>query len=182
MKRRSGYGWLQLIIGIILIICSIMSFAHIGTALRSVIFLYGCIAVFTGINDIIFYIRVSEFLGFGPMLSLISGIVSVMTGVLIMVYPGAGEMILAFLFPIWFLAHCISHLSQAGFVRRRGGAVSYYCVMIANIIGIILAIFMLLRPVITLMSLNIIIGIYLLILGIESLILGIEIIRRDNFL
>ena len=89
-----------------------------------------------GIGDILLYIRMERFIGFGPVISLISGIVSVMAGIMLVVYPGAGVMVLSVLFPIWFIAHCISRLSHAGTIRLFSGNGMYYTTLILNGVGL----------------------------------------------
>ena len=53
MRRRSGYGWLALIVGILFIILGIYSFVHPGNTLTWLVIVYGIIAVISGISDII---------------------------------------------------------------------------------------------------------------------------------
>lgn len=172
MKKRSGFGWMELIIGILLVLLGIMSILRPGSILTWVVVIYGLVAILTGIADIIFYCKMDQFTGFGPTISLISGILSVMTGFMLLVHPGAGKWALAVLFPIWFMAHCISRLSHLTFIHRLTGPGSYYFTLISNIIGIVLAFIMLLMPDITYLSLGIIIGVWLILLGIDSIILG----------
>ena len=45
MKRRSGFGWLELAIGIILIALGVLAFAKPDLALTSLVFAYGVAAV-----------------------------------------------------------------------------------------------------------------------------------------
>lgn len=68
-----------------------------------------------GIVDILLYVRVERFTGFGPIVSLISGALSVMTGVMLLVYPNAGKWVMSLLFPLWFLAHCIGRLVRPAY-------------------------------------------------------------------
>ena len=75
-------------------------------------------------------------------------------------------------FPMWFIAHCISRLSQLPMIRIWTIKWHYYFIMIANIVGLFLGIFMLIRPVAALISLSYLIGIDLILLGIDSVILA----------
>ena len=72
--------------------------------------LYGLLAVVTGIGDLVFYVKMEQHMGFGPSVSLIAGLLSVMAGFMLLVHPDAGKWIIALLVPIWFIAHCISRL------------------------------------------------------------------------
>ena len=121
MKRHSGFGWLELVIGILLIGLGILTFAKPELVLTSLVFLYGISAVVMGIGDIILYIQMERYTGFGPMLSLVSGILSVMAGVMLVVYPRTGVLVLTVLFPIWFIAHCISRLAHLNRIRFVAG-------------------------------------------------------------
>ena len=167
MRRRSGFGWLELIIGILLILIGIFTLLRPGSVFSGLLFLFGIIAVIMGIADILLYIE-----GFGPVVSLISGILSVMAGIMLLVYPGAGVMVLSLLFPIWFIAHCISRLAHLGVIRLLSGAGEYYFTLIVNIIGLILGFLMILRPMLSLTAVGCIAGAYLILLGIDSVVMA----------
>ena len=135
MRRRSGYGWFELIIGIMLVVLGIFTFIRPGSTLTGIVILYGLVAVITGISDLIFYVRTERYTGFGPAVSLISGIFSIMAGVMLLVYPGAGRWVMVLLLPIWFIAHCVSRLSHLNFIRMTAGEIYYWFALIVNIIG-----------------------------------------------
>lgn len=107
MSRRSGFGWLELTSGVFLLALGILAFAKPDLALTGMIHAYGVAAVVMGVADIILYIQLERYTGFGPILSLVSGILSVMSGIVLIVYPQTGVLVLTVLFPIWFVAHCI---------------------------------------------------------------------------
>lgn len=174
MKRRSGFGWLELATGVLLIALGIMAFARPGAALTGMVFVYGIAAIVMGVVDIILYIQVERYTGFGPILSLISGILSVMSGIMLMVYPRAGALVLTVLFPIWFIAHCISRLTQLGRIRFVAGRGVYYFSLIVNIIGLILGFMMILRPLFTMTAIGYLAGIYLILLGIDAIVMAVS--------
>ena len=132
MRKRSGFGWMELIVGILLVLLGIFSFVRPNGILTGIVIIYGLVAVITGISDIVFYVRVDRHIGFGPTVALVSGVLSVMSGVMLLTYPGAGKWILSLLFPIWFITHCISRISHLGFVRRTAGNLPYYLFLILN--------------------------------------------------
>ena len=118
MRRHSGFGWLELVIGILLIALGILAFAKPDLALTSLVFAYGVAAAVMGVADIILFIQVERYTGFGPILSLISGVLSVMSGMMLLVYPGTGVLVLTVLFPIWFIAHCVSRLTHLDLLTK----------------------------------------------------------------
>lgn len=166
---------MELIIGILLILLGVFTFIRPGSMLTGIVVIYGVIAIITGIQDIIAYVRVERYTGFGPTLSLISGILSVMCGVMLLIYPNAGKWVLSLLFPIWFIAHCISRLSRVDMLRMTGGRFAYYFTLIVNILGLILGILMFFYPVVTFMTLRVMgyfAAVYLVLLGIDSIVLA----------
>ena len=172
MSRRSGFGWLELAIGVILIVLGVLAFAQPDFALTSLVFAYGVAAVVMGIADIILYIEVERYTGVGPILSLISGILSVMSGIMLTIYPRTGVLVLTVLFPIWFIAHCVSRLAQLNHVRYVAGNGPYYFALVLNMIGLILGFLMCLRPLFTLATLRYFASFYLILLGIDAVVMA----------
>lgn len=172
MRRHSGFGWLELIVGIVLIVLGVLAFLDPDFALTSLVFAYGVAAVVMGVADIILFIQVERYTGIGPSLSLISGILSVMSGVMLVVYPRTGVLVLTVLFPIWFIAHCISRLVHLSHIRVVAGQGIYYFTLIINIIGLVLGFMMFLRPLLTLATIRCFAGIYLILLGIDSVVMA----------
>ena len=71
MKRKSGFGWSELIVGILLTALGIVTFVQPEGTLTGAVVIYGVIVIVMGIEDIVVYTRLSRFTGFGPMLSLL---------------------------------------------------------------------------------------------------------------
>ena len=174
MRRRSGFGWMECIEGVLLLGLGSYTFAQPDRALTGFIVMYGIVAVTMGIADILLYVRVERFTGFGPIVSLISGALSVMTGVMLLVYPNAGKWVMSLLFPLWFLTHCISNLTHLNWVRLTAGRVNYTISLVLNILGIMLATLMLLHPVLSAVSMSLTIGFYLILLGVDGIVLALS--------
>ena len=100
--------------------------------------IYGIAALETGIADIVFYCKMERHIGFAPTISLATGVLGVMAGLVLMVHPGAGRWAIGLFFPLWFIAHCISRLTHLSVVRLIAGTTFYAFDMFINILGIIL--------------------------------------------
>ena len=170
MRQRSSYGWLELIIGILLSALGIYSFFRPVDYLPPLIVVDGVAAFVTGIADIVFYCKMERHIGFAPTVSLVTGVLGVMAGLVLMVHPGAGRWAIGLFFPLWFIAHCISRLTHLSVVRFIAGTAFYVIELIVSILGILLGISMLLTPQVTFLSMNLVIGFYLLLLGIDCII------------
>ena len=170
MRNRSGFGWLELITGILMLALGVLMFAVPDIVMTGVLYAFAAAAVIMGVADIVLFIRVERYTGFGPIVSLVTGIVSVMSGVALMIYPRLGAVVLTVLFPIWFIAHCVSRLTQLHYIRFAAGDGVYLFTMIVNIIGLILGFLMLFSPLFTLSVIRCFAGAYLILLGIDSIL------------
>ena len=90
MKRQSDIGWFELIMGLILIILGIVIMRQPVGVLTWIVILCGVIAVISGIGDIVLYVKMERFTGFGPVVSLVTGILGIMAGFISFPHPGAG--------------------------------------------------------------------------------------------
>ena len=180
MKKRSGFGWLELIVGAVLVTLGILTLVRPDWALSGAVYAYGVAAVAMGIGDILLFVRVEHFTGFTPVLTLVAGILSVMSGVMLISYPGAGVMILTVLFPIWFLAHCISRIGQLNRIRFVAGDGIFWFSLIVNIIGLILGCMMLFSPMLTVSTISAFAGVYLVLLGAEAIALAFSRVGRKS--
>ena len=169
MNRRSDIGWFELIVGIILIIFGVVIMRQPVGVLTWIVILCGVLAILSGIGDIVLYVKMEHFTGFGPIVSLVTGILSVMAGFMLAAHPEAGNWALAMILPIWIIAHCISRLSHLNYVRFRLGTTYYYLTMIVNILGLIAGILLVFRPAITIFSIGFLVGLYLILEGIDCI-------------
>ena len=53
MKKYSGFAWMELIVGALLILLGIFTFLRPGSLLTGIVVVYGLIAVITGVEDIL---------------------------------------------------------------------------------------------------------------------------------
>lgn len=174
MRRRSGFGWLELVLGILLIALGIWAFLEPDRALTGMAIAFGLAAVVMGVADILLYIQVERFTGLGPVLSLVAGIMSVMSGMMLLAYPKAGVLALTLLFPIWFIAHCSSRLSHLHHIRFVAGRGMYAFTLVINIAGLVLGLLMVLSPLFTLAALRCFACAYLILLGIDGVVMAIS--------
>ncbi len=173
MKKKIGFEWSKLIIGLLLVALGVFTLIRPDSMLTGAVVVYGIFAIVMGIEDIILYVRLSRFTGFGPMLSLITGILSVMCGVMLLANPDVGKWALTVLLPVWFIAHCIAELTRANLIRLIGNPFYYYFSLILNILGLFLGFMMLLSPVLSFLTIRVLgcfVAVYLILFGIASVI------------
>lgn len=173
MRKHSGFSWMEMLMGALLIVLGVFTLLRPGSLLTGIVVVYGLFAVITGVDDILTFIRLERYTGFAPIISLATGILSVMCGCMLLLYPGAGKWILSLVFPIWFMAHCISRLSHIYILRMAKRKFLYYFSLIVNIAGLVLGFLMFFHPVMAFMTMRFmgyVVAIYLILLGIDSVI------------
>lgn len=169
-RKSSRFGWIEFILGVLLIILGLYTFISKEISLNGVIIAYGLVAIVTGFVDIATYADLDDRTGAGPIVSLVAGILSVLAGVVLFFNPLAGGWTLTILFPIWFIAHCIARLCNLSVTKFIGGPVAYWVSIIINIIGLVLGVLLLIDPWMSIFSYIYIVGAYMLLLGIESVV------------
>ncbi len=174
MKNRSALGWGELIVGIALIILGAVTFVRPSGALTGIVFVYGILAIVTGISDIVLYVQMEKRTGFGPSLSLVTGILSILAGVFLLLNIDAGKWVLVVLFPLWFITHCIARLTHLPEIRLTSGTGYYYFTLIVNIIGLVLGFVMVFNPMLSFFSVSYVIGFYLILMGIDYLVQAVS--------
>ena len=176
MRERTPWyrrvNWWELIAGIVMIALGIASLARPSLAVTGLVYAYGAAGVIVGVADILRYIRVERYTGFGPIVSLIAGVLSVMAGVVILVNPQVGMAVFSLLFALWFITHCVSRLASLSRVRFVAGRGAYYAALVLNLIGLVLGVLLVVLPAASLLALGYLAGVYLIVLGVESLVMA----------
>ena len=99
---------------------------------------------------------------------------------MLLVYPNAGKWVLSLLFPIWFIAHCISRLAHLSSMRIYMENFAYYLTLILNILGLISGFMMIFHPFVSLLSVSYIIGLHLILLGIDCIVIAFSKISSNH--
>ena len=165
-------NWWELIAGIVMIALGIASLARPSLAVTGLVYAYGAAGVIVGVADILRYIRVERYTGFGPMVSLVAGVLSVMAGVVILVNPRVGMAVFSLLFALWFITHCVSRLASLSWLRFVAGRGAYYAALVLNLMGLVLGAVLVVLPTASILTLGYLAGVYLIVLGVESLVMA----------
>lgn len=172
MNRQSDIGWFELVMGIILIILGVVIMRQPIGVINWIVILCGVLAILAGVADIVLYVKVEHFTGFGPILSLVTGILTVMAGFMLIAHPGAGTWALAMILPIWIIAHCISRLSHLQYMKMHFGSTYYTISLVLNMLGLVVGILLIFRPMITILSMGVLVGAFLIIEGAECMVVA----------
>ncbi|MDL2258428.1 DUF308 domain-containing protein [Eubacteriales bacterium OttesenSCG-928-K08] len=169
MTRKSSFGWFELVLGVLLVALGIYTFTNPSIALSGIVFIFSLLAILSGISDIVFYVRLRSLTEFGASISLISGIVSALAGLMLLLNPVIGKWILSIGFSIWFIAHSISRLANYRFIKEMASRGISILSLILSISGIILGVFMAFNSALSMISLGYLVATAIVIHGIGSI-------------
>ncbi|HYI52576.1 MAG TPA: HdeD family acid-resistance protein [Microlunatus sp.] len=166
-------AWIWAVVrGVLAIIFGIIAMVSpIGTAVVLAVVI-GIFAIVDGIVDLIDAIRHRGTSGVG--LRVFLGIVSLLFGIIILVWPGKTLAFMVILIAIWsILIGALQIISNIGIRKEAPGA--WVWGVVAGAIGVIFGILVLVWPGIGLVSLIWLIGIWAIVFGVALIVLGIQV-------
>jgi uncharacterized membrane protein HdeD (DUF308 family) len=120
-RRSDEDWWLILLLGLVSIAAAVIAFFHPALTALVFVLVMGANALVTGILDIVVAIRLRKVIR-GEWLLVLTGIISIIFGVLVFLFPDAGALTLVWLISIYAIFTGILLLALA--VRARAWAKS----------------------------------------------------------
>ncbi len=174
MSSEHRYICIELLEGVLLVMLGVATMLRTEQVLNSLTVIVGMIAAVTGLADVMFYIRLERHTGLRPAVSLTSGIISIMLGLVLIAHPGVGTGVMLVLFPAFIIAHCIARLAHLNMVRCLAGEASFWLALVSNAVGLVLGVILLFNPAASAATLGMLIGIDLMLLGLDAVIFAID--------
>jgi uncharacterized membrane protein HdeD (DUF308 family) len=115
--KAPGHHWPLLVEGIVGIIAGIVTFMWPGITAMVLLYLIGFWAILTGVLEIVAGIRLRQAIA-NEMLLILMGVISILFGILIILFPGAGALAVIFWIGAYALVFGIILIALA--FRLRG--------------------------------------------------------------
>ncbi len=161
--RLAGqYWWLLLIWGILVVLFGLGALFWPHITLLTLIFLFGVFALVNGVLGLIIAVQERRIFPYW-WAALAAAVISILFGIAVLVWPRATALIILYLIASWAIVTGIFQLAEA-----LGGASRHSPLFlgIAGVVSIILGILLFsVSPIVALLSLVWVIGIYALIYG-----------------
>lgn len=159
---------LWLISGILLIACGVYVLLNPAQTLIGIASLIGLAALFSGTFSLATYFTQKDEL-FGSKGILLDGILDVILGILLIIYPTSSLIANIFLglMSLWVIskgAMAVYHAVLAKEFERH-----WYVLLIIGILLVLFGILALIKPIITMVAISVILGVFLISDGIEIL-------------
>jgi uncharacterized membrane protein HdeD (DUF308 family) len=119
LQNRSGdeHWWLGLLLGLASLGAGVIAIVSPGLTALVLVLLMGANAIVTGVLDIALAIRLRRAIR-GEWVLFLAGLVSIVFGVLVFLYPGAGALALVWLISVYAIASGVLLLAAALRLRR----------------------------------------------------------------
>lgn len=167
-KENRGFNWAALISGVLMIIAGLFLIRHPGKALHAFVLLFAIVSIVQGFVWLTFY---SRFHYYVPVswLSIVSGVLDIIVGVLFLYSYDAGGLTIAYLFAFWFLFDSISGITFSWHLRDLS-SFYFWINIILNILGLLIAISLMFNPALSALTLIWLVAFWLLIFGVAEIV------------
>lgn len=171
MEGKSTIGWLELIKGIVFLALGIIALFLPELAFSATIVFFGIIAILFGLSDVTLYRKFhnsntsSSVPRSSEITPLLSGIASIVGGVLLVLNPLIGQWIIGLIIPLWFIAHCASRIISYNTIKKLTNSSAVGIMLWLNIIGLLIGIIMVFNPLLFTISIGVLVAISFLLIG-----------------
>ncbi|MEB7792121.1 HdeD family acid-resistance protein [Enterococcus faecalis] len=168
-ENKRELDWSSLLLGILFILASIILFLFPTESMVVIVFTFAILAIIKGIFELFLRDKTKELTGYKMYTPIIMGIVDLLLGIYLLFNLDIGLVALPFAFAIWFLLDSIFNLLMLDFEKNKD-TFYFWFILIVNVLGIGLGVFLLFNPFSSIIALNIFIGVYFMIFGITKII------------
>ncbi len=164
--------WLVLLRGIFMVIFGIIALVSPGIALLTLVWLFGLYAILDGIAAIVIGVRTRG----EPhwVWTIVQGVVSVLAGVIALIWPGVTALALLFVVAFWAIVLGIGEIGGA-FASRRSGSSAWGWTLAAGILNVVFGVLLLIWPASGILTLVWLVGIFALVGGVALIVLAFRV-------
>src|SRR3954468_24964506 len=172
-ERVAGNWWRQLVDGLALIVAGVLIFS-INWSIRSLATFIGALFILQGVTDALttgIDARVR-------LTNVVTGLLSIATGIVIIAWPGPGIVVLAIFLGAWLIV--VGTLTVSGAFAARRVLSDWWLLLITGLLEIPLGVLALANPGATLAALITVGGIWAVAVGVMRIVLAFEIKRLPD--
>lgn len=163
---------IELILGVLLIVCSVFIFNRPVTAFVMLGYLIGIIAIVKGIHFIYLYFKTRNIILFKANAFLVLGILLSLVGIIFIIKPMFANNVFAYILAIWFIYDSVNNFLSISILKDINIGL-YIIGILANIVLLIGGICIIINPWVAAISLAFVLGVTFLVSGIEYIIFAI---------
>lgn len=165
--RPRGFDWGALLGGVLLVIASFILLRYPGRGLTAFVFLFGILSIMQGIIWIYTYSKFRDFFS-RSWVTLISGILDIIVGIIFLFSHEIGGITIAILFAVWFFVDSVVGIIFSWHLRDY--STGYFILnLILNIISLLIAIALIFNPVLAAVTLVYLVAFWLMVFGFNEI-------------
>lgn len=165
--RPRGFDWGALLGGILLVIVSFILLRYPGRGLEAFVFLFGILSIMQGILWIYMYSKFRDFFS-RSWVTLISGVLDIIVGVLFLFSQEIGGITVAVLFAVWFFVDSVVGIVFSWHLRAY--STGYFILsLILNIISLFIAFALMFNPILSAITLVYLVSFWLMFFGLNEI-------------
>ena len=168
-KKKHGLDWGSLLLGVVLIIISLITFQNPAENLLTIVIVFAILAIFKGVIEILIRNRMKDLTGFKTYVPIVVGIIDIIIGIYLFFNLDIGIVALPFIFAIWFILDSFFGLFTLDFAKAVSAGYFWFS-LILNILGVIIGVLLLFDPVASALTLSFLVGFYFLLFGILNIV------------
>ncbi|MBP2057667.1 uncharacterized membrane protein HdeD (DUF308 family) [Lactobacillus colini] len=165
--RPRGFDWGALLAGVLLVITSFILLRYPGRGLAAFVFLFAILSIMQGIIWIYMYSKFRDFFA-RSWVTLISGILDIIVGLIFLFSHEIGGLTIAVLFAVWFFVDSVVGVVFSWHLRDYSNG--YFILsLILNVISLLIAITLMFNPVLAAITLVYLVAFWLMVFGFNEI-------------
>lgn len=169
VEKRNGIDWGSLILGILFVLTSLVSFQDPTGNLVAIVLVFALFAILKGIFEIFVRNRMKDLTGYKAYSPIVLGIVDILIGVYLLFNLNIGVGALPYVFALWFIFDSIFGLFTLDLAKSVSTGYFWFHLII-DILGIILGFILLVNPLSSALTLSFLVGFYFMLFGITQIV------------
>lgn len=158
--------WMLLVRAVLTVLFGVVALVSPGIALLALVYVFGFYALLEGVAAVAFGIRARGTPHWGWAVA--QGVVSVVAGVVALVWPGPTALTLLFLVAFWAIVLGVAEIGEAFTVRGRGMR-SWVWTLVAGVLNVVVGVVLLVLPGSGILALLWLIGVFAIASGIAGI-------------
>ncbi|MBA1393465.1 hypothetical protein EQ500_06230, partial [Lactobacillus sp. XV13L] len=154
--------------GVLMIVAGLFLIRHPGTALHAFVLLFAILSIVQGFVWLAIYSRF-RYLIPNSWLSIVSGVLDILIGIMFLYSYDAGGLTIAYLFAFWFLFDSISGIIFSWHLRNVSSIYSWMNIIL-NVLGLLIAVSLMFNPALSALTLIWLVSFWLLIFGLNEIV------------
>lgn len=160
---KKGFKLGYFALGGLFLLVSFYTFSNPSINLVSIIIVFAALAIYKGAIELVTNTKTKQLKG------IIIGVVDIIVGIYLLLHIFLGLILLPYVFAIWFTVDSIILLTNHTKRGEEKNAI-YWLLIILDIVGIVVGIALFFDPIVSSLTLSLLVSIYFLLAGINYLL------------